>query len=255
MKIVMIGAGNVATNIAKALANIGEKPVQIWSRTLASAKELAEAIDTRATSDWNSVVKDADVYIVSVKDDGMTAVIDQLCAHCQHGVYVHTAGTMSMSMFKGKAEHYGVLYPMQTFSKQKEVNFRAVPCFVEASDTSTLVFIKSLAKFLSDNVFELVEADRKWLHVAAVFACNFANACNSMAAQILERHGLKYDVMLPLLDEMVAKLHRLTPKEAQTGPASRGDVGVVSQHLAMLEEDKELSEVYNVLSNYILKNR
>lgn len=255
MKIVMIGAGNVATNIAKALAKIGEKPVQIWSRTLASAKVLAETIDTCATSDWNSVVKDADIYIVSVRDDGMLNVIDQLCAHCKHGVCVHTAGTMSMNMFVGKAEHYGVLYPMQTFSKQKEVDFRSVPCFVEASDQQTLNTIKALAKLLSDNVCELIEADRKWLHIAAVFACNFANACNSMAAKILERHGLNYDVMLPLLDEMVAKLHRLHPKEAQTGPASRGDMGVVNQHLAMLEGDKELSDVYKVLSNYILNNK
>ena len=119
MKIVMIGAGNVATNIAKTLANIGETPVQIWSRTLASAETLANAVGTCATSDWDSVVKDADVYIVAVKDDAMLDVIDLLCAHCKHGVFVHTAGTMSMSMFTGKAEHYGVLYPMQTFSKQK----------------------------------------------------------------------------------------------------------------------------------------
>lgn len=255
MKIVMIGAGNVATNIAKTLANIGETPVQIWSRTLASAETLANAVGTCATSDWDSVVKDADVYIVAVKDDAMLNVIDLLCAHCKHGVFVHTAGTMSMSMFTGKAEHYGVLYPMQTFSKQKEVDFRTVPCFVEASDKHTLDIIMELARLLSDNVRELAESERKWLHIAAVFSCNFANVCNAMAAQILERHGLSFDVMLPLLDETVAKLHRLHPREAQTGPASRGDVGVVSKHLAMLKDNKELSEVYSVLSNYILKNR
>ena len=85
MKIVMIGAGNVATNIAKTLANIGETPVQIWSRTLASAETLANAVGTCATSDWDSVVKDADVYIVAVKDDAMLNVIDLLCAHCKHG--------------------------------------------------------------------------------------------------------------------------------------------------------------------------
>ena len=112
-----------------------------------------------------------------------------------------------------------------------------------------------LARLLSDNVRELAESERKWLHIAAVFSCNFANVCNTMAAQILERHGLSFDVMLPLLDETVAKLHRLHPREAQTGPASRGDVEVVSKHLAMLEDNKKLSEVYSVLSNYILKNR
>jgi predicted short-subunit dehydrogenase-like oxidoreductase (DUF2520 family) len=135
------------------------------------------------------------------------------------------------------------------------VDFWTVPCFVEASDKHTLDIIMELARLLSDNVRELAESERKWLHIAAVFSCNFANVCNTMAAQILERHGLSFDVMLPLLDETVAKLHRLHPREAQTGPASRGDVGVVSKHLAMLEDNKELSEVYSVLSNYILKNR
>lgn len=163
----MIGAGNVATNIVKTLANIGETPVQIWSRTLASAETLANAVGTCATSDWDSVVKDADVYIVAVKDDAMSNVIDQLCTHCKHGVFVHTAGTMSMSLFTCKAEHYGVLYPMQTFSKQKEVDFRTVPCFVEASDKHTLDIIMELARLLSDNVRELAESERKWLHIAA----------------------------------------------------------------------------------------
>ena len=251
MKIVLIGAGNVATNLARSLALVGCTPVQIWSRTLGSAQALADLVGCCATDDWDAVATDADVYIVSVKDDAMPSVIDALCSRCHKGVFVHTAGTMSMSLFRGKAEHYGVLYPMQTFSKQKEVDFHTVPCFVEASDEPTLNTLLGIARMLSNNVHELKETDRQWLHVAAVFACNFANVCNTMAARILERHGLDYSVMLPLVDETVTKLHRLHPRDAQTGPASRGDSVVVGKHLSMLANDEELQKVYRLLSECV----
>lgn len=254
MKIVLIGAGNVATNLARSLALVGCAPAQIWSRTLASAQALADLVGCCATDDWDAVATDADVYIVSVKDDAMPSVIDALCSRCRRGVFVHTAGTMSMNLFRGKAEHYGVLYPMQTFSKQKKVDFRAVPCFVEASDAPTLNTLLGIARMLSDSVHELKEANRQWLHVAAVFACNFANVCNTMAARILEHHGLDYSVMLPLVDETVAKLHRLHPHDAQTGPASRGDTVVVGKHLAMLADDAELQKAYRLLSECINPN-
>lgn len=254
----MIGAGNVATNLAKSLAKAGLAPVQIWSRTEASAAALAAAVGCSATADWNAVERGADIYIVSVKDDAMQGVIEQLCSRCRHGIFVHTAGTVSMKLFEGKAEHYGVLYPMQTFSKQKEVDFRKVPCFVEASDGYTLNAIMRLAEAVSDNVRELAEADRKWLHVAAVFACNFSNACCSMAAKLLESHGLDFSVMLPLVDETIAKLHSLQPREAQTGPAVRGDTIVMGEHLSMLSDDAQLQDVYRKISAYInpqIKNR
>lgn len=250
-KVVLIGAGNVATNLAKALASVGHTPVQVWSRSLQSAKAVADCVVCNAVSDWSDVVTDADIYIVSVKDDALPSVIGELCKHCSHGVFIHTAGTMSMRLFEGKAERYGVMYPMQTFSKEKEVCFRTVPCFVEASDEKTLNVILAFAKLLSDNVHELKETDRKWLHIAAVFACNFTNVCNTMAAKILERHGLDYDVMLPLLDETVAKLHKMHPSDAQTGPASRGDKVVVGKHLDMLKDDTELYDVYRLLSTCI----
>lgn len=251
MKTILIGAGNVATSLAKSLALQGCAPAQIWSRTLVSAEALATAVGSRATADWREVDTDADLYIVAVKDSAMAEVIDNLCTHCNTGIFVHTAGTMSMNLFLGKAEHYGVLYPMQTFSKRKEVDFKQVPCFVEASDENTLNTIMQFAQQLSDNVRFLKEADRQWLHVAAVFACNFANACNAMAAEVLECHGLDFSVMLPLVDETVAKLHRLSPREAQTGPASRGDAIVAGRHLEMLAGNERLSEAYRVMSEYI----
>lgn len=251
MKIVMIGAGNVATNIAKTLADMGETPVQIWSRTLVSAETLAKAIGAWATSDWESVVKDADIYIVAVKDDAMLNVIDLLCAHCKHGVFVHTAGTMSMSLFTGKAEHYGVLYPMQTFSKQREVDFSIIPCFIEANDEFALKQIEGLAGQISHRVYQLSSEDRKYLHLSAVFACNFANHCYAASQELLQQHGIPFDVMLPLIDETAAKVHGMTPKEAQTGPAVRYDENVIGKQIRLLENQPYFQKIYDCMSKSI----
>ena len=254
-RIVMIGAGNVATHISRALAAAGSPPVQVWSRSAESARILADEVGSEAVTDMNRIVADADVYIVSVADSALGDVIARLCSVCRRGVFVHTAGTMPVQLFERRAERYGVLYPMQTFSKQKELDFSIVPCFVEASDAETLAVVKRLARMLSHRVYELSGDDRRWLHVAAVFACNFANACCGMAARLLAEHGLDFSVMLPLVDETTRKLHTLAPAEAQTGPAARGDRNVMDRHLAMLKDDGDLQEVYRMMSEMIMKQK
>mgnify|MGYP002679318283 CR=1 FL=1 len=140
-----------------------------------------------------------------------------------------------MELFEGKCRHYGVLYPMQTFSKDKSLDFKKVPCFVEASDQ------------LAD--------DAIMLHVAAVFACNFSNACYTMAERILQAHGLSFDVMLPLVDETTAKLHSLSPVEAQTGPAVRNDHNVMNRHKDMLKDAPDMQAVYQMMSEIIMNSK
>ena len=254
IRIVMIGAGNVATHISKALAGKGCAPIQVWSRSGESAATLAESVCCEAVTDMAKVVDDADLYILSVADQALPEVIGKLGERNLHGVVVHTAGTMPMQLLHGHALHYGVLYPMQTFSKQKSLDFSNIPCFVEASDEYAKSVIMQVAGMLSDRVYELSSADRKWLHIAAVFACNFTNACYSMAARILEEHGLDFSMMLPLVDEATKKLHTLNPVDAQTGPAARGDRNVMSSHLAMLDSCKDLQNVYAVMSGEIMRN-
>lgn len=251
----MIGAGNVATHVASTLTANGCAPIQVWSRSFASASALAAVVGCEAVTDMDKVASDADIYIISVVDSALADVIGALCKDGRNGLFVHTAGTMPMQLFEGHAEHYGVLYPMQTFSKCKELDFKTVPCFVEASDSDSLSEIKELAGVLSDSVYELSGDNRRWLHVAAVFACNFSNACCSLAARILEEHGLDFSVMLPLVDETVKKLHAMSPTEAQTGPAVRGDRNVMGRHIAMLESDNELQSVYRLMSEIITNNR
>lgn len=255
MRIVMIGAGNVATHICRTLAGKDCSLVQVWSRSWESASELAALTGCEPVVSFDNIVRDADIYIISVVDSALDSVVGRLCAECRQGVFVHTAGTMPMQVFEGRAEHYGVMYPMQTFTKRKRLDFKVIPCFVEASDDGALAVIKRFASLLSDNVYELSGDDRRWLHVAAVFACNFSNACCAMSSRILKEHGLDFSVMLPLVDETMRKLHSLAPEEAQTGPAVREDYNVMDRHMEMLGGDEKLRQVYDMMSKIIIENK
>lgn len=250
MKIVLIGAGNLATHLGKALHAAGHDMVQVFSRTMQSAETLASLLDAEPLTDMAQVRDDADVYIFSVKDSALEQLISQLCGG-EKKVFLHTAGSMPMSVFRGKALHYGVLYPMQTFSKQREVDFSIIPCFVEANDEFALKQIEGLAGQISHRVFQLSSEDRKYLHLSAVFACNFANHCYAASQKLLQQHGIPFDVMLPLIDETAAKVHGMTPKEAQTGPAVRYDENVIGKQIQLLENQPYFQKIYDCMSKSI----
>jgi predicted short-subunit dehydrogenase-like oxidoreductase (DUF2520 family) len=250
MKIVLIGAGNLATHLGKALHAAGHDMVQVFSRTMQSAETLASLLDAEPLTDMAKVRDDADVYIFSVKDSALEQLISQLCGDDEK-VFLHTAGSMPMSVFRGKALHYGVLYPMQTFSKQREVDFSIIPCFIEANDEFALKQIEGLAGQISHRVFQLSSEDRKYLHLSAVFACNFANHCYAASQELLQQHGIPFDVMLPLIDETAAKVHGMTPKEAQTGPAVRYDENVIGKQIQLLENQPYFQKIYDCMSKSI----
>ena len=271
MKIVLIGAGNLATHLGKALHAAGHDMLQVFSRTMQSAETLASLLDAEPLTDIAQVRDDADVYIFSVKDSALVQLVAQLCRHEADGlgedgavnalrkakkgeherVFLHTAGSMPMSVFKGMAQHYGVLYPMQTFSKQREVDFSIIPCFVEANDEFAQKQIEGLAREISGRVYELSSEDRKYLHLSAVFACNFANHCYAISQELLEEHGIPFDVMLPLINETAAKVHEMKPKDAQTGPAVRYDENVIGKQSKLLENHPHFKKVYDSMSKSI----
>lgn len=271
MKIVLIGAGNLATHLGKALRAAGHDMLQVFSRTMQSAETLASLLDAEPLTDIAQVRDDADVYIFSVKDSALVQLVAQLCRHEADGlgedgvvnalrkakkgeherVFLHTAGSMPMSVFKGMAQHYGVLYPMQTFSKQREVDFSIIPCFVEANDEFAQKQIEGLAREISGRVYQLSSEDRKYLHLSAVFACNFANHCYAISQELLEEHGIPFDVMLPLINETAAKVHEMMPKDAQTGPAVRYDENVIGKQSKLLENHPHFKKVYDSMSKSI----
>ena len=250
-KIVLIGAGNVATHLGVSLQQKGCKIVQVYSRTPESASLLAGLLNVPYATSLAEVVDDADIYIVALKDAVFQELLPAIVKGREKALFVHTAGSLPMSLWEGAVSNYGVLYPMQTFSKQRAVNFEEVSFFVEASGAEDLKTLKEIAGLLSPRVYEANSEQRKYLHLSAVFACNFSNAVYNMASELLEKHGLPFEAMLPLIDEAARKVHRMSPTEAQTGPARRGDENVMNAHKAML--DDELANIYETLSNYIMK--
>ena len=232
MEIVLVGAGRLATNLGRALKEKGHHVLAVYSRTKTSAETLATQIDALPTDDLSCLPSKADAFIVAVKDAALAKVIPMLCRGREDQVFLHTAGSMPLSVFQGFAQHYGVFYPMQSFSKERQVDFSVIPLFLESSDEKTDLLSHQLAQSISQHVFDLSSEDRKHLHLAAVFACNFANHCYALSAKVLE------------------KLH---PKEAQTGPAIRWDENVLAAQKALLSEEPEMQQIYELMSKSIHK--
>lgn len=250
MDIVLLGSGNVATHLGGALVRAGHRIRQVYSRTAAHAQTLADALGARPTTDLATIEVQADVYIISVKDDVLAAVAAQLPPTLQ-GIVVHTAGSVDMAVLDEHAADYGVLYPLQTFSKAKAVDFATVPIAVEASDEAASVRLEALAGSLSRRVFRCDSKQRISLHVAAVFACNFTNHFYGIAADILNRYDLDFDLIRPLVLETAQKVMEHQPKDVQTGPAVRNDLRTMEKHLELLEADPALSRLYRLISERI----
>ena len=251
MRVVLIGAGGLATNLGQALHEAGHELMAVYSRTMQSARLLADKLGCKATNDLGTLPLEADVFIVSVKDAVLDTVISQLAKGREGQLMVHTAGSMPMALFEGKTRHYGVLYPMQSFSKERQVDFNDVSIFLETSDEQSLATLKVLANSISPKVYELSSEERKYLHLSAVFACNFVNHCYALSAEILERLGLPFSVMLPLTDETARKVHQLQPKDAQTGPAVRYDQNVISMQNQLLADQPEMQQIYELMTKSI----
>ncbi|MBR5654492.1 MAG: DUF2520 domain-containing protein [Prevotella sp.] len=233
-KIILIGAGNLATNLGMALFKAGHTINQVYSRTKESAETLAEKLHAQPTTDIGKLASNADIYIVALKDNVIASLLPALTKGREDRLFVHTAGSMPADIFKPYVKQYGVLYPMQTFSKTRLVSFEHIPCFIEANTPHTLQTIQQLASSLSDKVIELPSEKRKLLHLAAVFACNFSNLCYHLADKVLATENIPFDVMLPLIDETAQKVHDMPPAMAQTGPAIRYDRNVIDKHIDML---------------------
>lgn len=251
MKVTLIGAGNLATQLGKSLKKAGVIISQVYSRTEDSARTLGELLEAEWLTDIKALRDEADIYIFSVKDSVLCELISEVCKSRGDKLFLHTAGSMSMSCFEGKALRYGVFYPMQTFSKTKDVDFERIPVFIEGNSIETVDVIRSLANKLTQRVIRLSSADRKYLHLAAVWACNFTNYCYTVASDILGEHGIPFDVMLPLINETTEKIQKISPKEAQTGPAVRGDRNVMSKQLELMNGKEDLQELYKMLSKGI----
>lgn len=252
MKVVFIGAGNVATHLSCIIKEAGHSLLQVFSKTKESSEALASKLQCECTTDYQEIRKDADIYIISVSDRAIDDVVGEIAHVNPEALWVHTSGSVSIDSLK--CSRRGVLYPLQTFSKQRTLNNSDIPFFIESNNDEDLKLLKDLASSISRNVHVLDSEKRKFIHLAAVFCCNFVNHCCTLSSNILEEKGIPFYIMIPLIDETIAKLHELSPIDAQTGPAVRFDKNVIDKHLALLENNEDAQHIYSLMSKSIHDN-
>ncbi|HOI48680.1 MAG TPA: F420-dependent NADP oxidoreductase [Prolixibacteraceae bacterium] len=247
--VVMIGAGNLATHLAMALTAAGNQVVQVYSQTAASASALAEKTGAGWTTSPAAIVRDAQIYFLAVKDSAMLPVLRESGLSGQ--LLVHCAGSVPMTVLHGFSDQVGVLYPLQTFSKNREVNFRTIPVFIEAATPDVETILRGVASQLSETVVNASSEQRQALHLAAVFACNFVNHFYAVAEELCAANHLSFDYLKPLIRETARKIETISPFEAQTGPAVRFDRNVMDTHLAALGKFPGFQNLYETVSQSI----
>lgn len=252
-RIALIGAGNVAHHVAQALLNNGLNLCQIYSRSIESAIDLSRKTGITYTTNIHALYPDCDIYLFAISDDAIAQLWPQLRCK-EEAVFVHTSGSVSMNVFSGCGHECGVLYPLQTFTKKRELDFREIPLLVEGSSEATLNDIKQLAELLSNHVVAIDSEKRRILHLAAVLVNNFTNHLYELAGELLQSSNLDAKLLRPLIYETAHKVMSLSPREAQTGPAKRGDKQVLNMHRSLLQNDPELLRLYNYFSDSILNS-
>lgn len=257
MKFVIIGSGNLATHLTPALINAGHTVLQIFNRTASSGQALADKLGCDFTNSTAQLNTTTDAYIFAVSDKA----IEPLCNAFKEThnekftdkLLIHTAGSVSDAVFKSYTNNYGVLYPLQTFSKQRKLNFGSIPVFYEANNATNTEKIQSIAVSISNSVTYINSQQRKALHLAAVFVCNFTNLMFSIGHKLLSENNISYDVLKPLISETVDKALTNNPVDVQTGPAVRFDENIINSHKQMLNNHQLWQKLYTFASESIFE--
>jgi len=248
-EIVMIGAGNVATHLARALHAAGHHITSVFSATEESAQLLAGQVRALWTNSLSELPDKADAFIISVRDNALEEVVAGL--RVRKGTVMHTTGSVGMDILKDRFAAYGVLYPFQTFRKEQEMEMKEVPMLIEAGSGKDLTLIRDLAGSISSRVMDFNSEQRLNLHLTAAFACNFTNYMVSIAEEILEEHHIDRSLLQPLLDETFRKFALGPAADMQTGPAVRGDTKTIEIHTDLLKNHPEWQKLYTFMSQLI----
>lgn len=247
----IVGAGKLAMQLAPALDNVGFQVREVYSPHIAHAKILTGKLyegEVHPTLDFSQ--SPSRIFILTVTDDAIGEVASQIILPAE-AILLHTAGSISITeLQRSSTPHIGVFYPLQSFSS-KLVDFENTPLFIEGSTEFCNTHITAMAKALSRIVCRLSSQERKQLHLAAVFASNFTNYMLTLAKEITDKNGLEFSWLQPLVYETVSRAMLQDPAASQTGPAARGNLKVLDEHLQLLK-DKEAAEIYQVLSQHIL---
>ena len=249
IRIVMIGAGSVATHLSMALRNAGHIILQVYSRTNTSAMQLAKLMNCDYIANNSTIRKDADLYVLALSDE---AIVDFVSKYSfPQAMAIHLSGGLEIDLFKGKIQNYGVMYPVQTFSKGRDIDFNSIPICLEASNPETEELLVRLAGQLSSSIHIVNSVQRQMIHLAAVYSCNFVNHFYDIASRILKKNDLPFELLYPLIIETADKVQENLPGDVQTGPAKRNDQAIINKHLELLSSNLRYQSLYSELSKSI----
>lgn len=249
MRIVLFGTGNVATRLGTAFKSANIEIVQVFSRSEAGAARLSGILGCPHTTSKTEVEADADFYIIAVTDEAISDVISGVKISKQ--IVVHTSGSVQMDILSSFSENYGVLYPLQTLSVQKETDLGQVPFCIESNSQASLDKLRELASSVSKNVVCMDSPRRRQIHLAAVFVCNFVNHFYSIGESLLKDQPTDFELLKPLIRETASNAIHFSPSMVQTGPAVRGNNAVMEKHLEMLKDYPEWQLFYELISKDI----
>ena len=250
-KVSVIGSGHLAWHLAQALENAGHFIPEVYSRNPKNAQKLtAKMYDTEVKKSLDFANSESEIFIVAIADQAIGNLVADLRLP-EGTILVHTSGSLPMAILEPASRRHGVFYPLQTFTKYADLNFKSIPICLEASSSKVEKILVQLATSLGGEVHHLRSNERRHLHLAAVFACNFTNHMLTLSNEILESQDVDVEILQPLIAETINKGFQIGPGEAQTGPARRGDLGIMKEHLKMLKNRKDLQKVYKLLSQHI----
>jgi predicted short-subunit dehydrogenase-like oxidoreductase (DUF2520 family) len=248
ISVVVIGSGNVAHHLISAFNNNETvNIVQVFVRNL--EKGIENFPNEKITHSFSNL-KEADVYLICVTDNAIASVSSQI--PFKNKLVLHTSGSVPLNHLDSK-NRKGVFYPLQTFSKSKTISFREIPICIEAEKEDDFALIEKIAKAITLKTYSIDSNQRKAIHVAAVFVCNFVNYLYTIGNSICEENKIPFEILEPLILETANKIKTLSPQEAQTGPAKRNDTETINSHLNFLTDTSQ-KEIYKILTKSIIDN-
>ncbi|HSC38206.1 MAG TPA: Rossmann-like and DUF2520 domain-containing protein [Chitinophagaceae bacterium] len=250
MDIVLIGTGNAATVLGKKFKGAGHTIVQVVGRHAGPTHLLATALDAAPCYNRRDMSGGASLYLAAVSDQALPEMAKEwLLPNC---LLAHTAGAVSVDVFKNASAQYGVFYPLQSLRKEIDP-LPEIPVLIDGNSEGTRQKLLAIAQTISPLVSEAGDAQRLQLHLAAVLVNNFTNHLYALAENYCVANGLDFRYLLPLIKETAVRVERFSPRLVQTGPAARNDADTIRRHLELLKDDEHLREVYSLLTGSIQK--
>ncbi len=251
--IVILGTGNLATNLIYAMISNKFDIVQIYNRSIDKAKKILDEnkISCDITDNINEIKKDADIYFFTSSDNSISDIAEKLGKI--NGIAVHCSGTVPISVFQNISKNFAAFYPLQTFSSisNYKIDFSEIPIFIESNNKETEQKLIEISKRLGAKYYLVDEKLRQKIHLSGVFAANFANHCIAIAQDIIAENNLPTEILNPIIEQSYKKLSLISATEAQTGPARRNDSETIKKHLSLLESEEIRKEIYELLTKSI----